>query len=141
MSGKKNMASVARLGGLALKTKAAPDSPCLCCNRTFPTWLSFIGHLGMRQTARRYFNGDVSAAARQLCLNALAKEERGKSWANGAWASRYRPITPAARIARLQEDLAHARLMAVHGATDGVKAAARMAIQQIETELNALQEN
>jgi hypothetical protein len=132
------MQQVARLGGLALKSKPAPAHPCDCCGRLFPNWLSYIGHKGMRQLAINHFGGDVTTAARQLAWNSLAAAERSASWSNGAWLDKYRPITPAGKVARLTEDLGHARLMAAHGATEGVKAAARAAIELIETELKAL---
>lgn len=147
---RRNMASVARLGGLALKSKAAPTHPCDCCGRLFPNWLSYIGHKGMRQLAINHFGGDVPAAARQLALNSLAAAERGASWSNGAWIGKYRPITSASqsplgtlagKVARLTEDLAHARLMTAHGTTEGVKAAARRAGELIEIELTELREN
>lgn len=137
---RRNMASVARMGGLALKSKPAPAHPCDCCGRLFPNWLSYIGHKGMRQLAINHFGGDVSAAARQLAWNSLAAAERGASWSNGAWTRKYKPITLAAQLERLTEDLSHARLMATHGANEAVKQAARQALELIEIELKEIKQ-
>lgn len=48
--------------------------------------------MGLHATANRYFKGDISAAARQLAFNALAKQEQGAAWSNGAWQRKYKPI-------------------------------------------------
>lgn len=90
-----------RAGGLAVAKKECPTAPCPRCGKVFPflsSWMSWIGHMGLHSTADRYFDGDMSAAARQLAYNALAAEERGKSWSNGAWLRNYRPIKPVSQI-------------------------------------------
>lgn len=84
-------------GGLAVKEKYAPTAPCPHCGKVFPflaSWMSWIGHMGLHSTANRYFDGDISAAARQLAYNGLAAQERGAAWSNGAWQRKYKPIKP-----------------------------------------------
>ncbi len=44
-------------------------------------------------------------------------------------------------LEELAEDVHHARLMAAHGATDGVRSAARAVIQQIENQSNEKETN
>lgn len=84
---KKNMQSIARLGGLALAKKYAP-AYCPKCHKELEwtmTWYQFLGHLGLHGLADRYFAGDIRAAQKRLRENGLARQEQGASWSNGAF--------------------------------------------------------
>lgn len=93
MTAKRDMASVARLGGLALAKKWAP-AYCPKCGKELPwtmTWYGYLGHLGLHGLADRYFGGDIQAAQRRLQENGRARQEQDASWQNGAFKP-YRPI-------------------------------------------------
>jgi hypothetical protein len=84
---RRDMASVARLGGLALKDKEAPLS-CPRCGKQFrfcESWFVYLGHLGLHGLADKHFGGDIQAAQKRLRENGLARQEAGASWQNGAF--------------------------------------------------------
>lgn len=93
MTAERNMASVARMGGLALKDKEAPLK-CPRCGKLYrfcESWFVHLGHLGLHGLADRYFNGDIQAAQRRLSENGRARQEEGATWQNNAFKP-YRPI-------------------------------------------------
>lgn len=90
---RRNMASVAKLGGLAVKQKTAPVTPCPRCGKTYPfftPWHAWLGHLGLHGLADKYFDGDIQAAQRRLQQNGLARQDPAP-W-NNAW-PKYQPVT------------------------------------------------
>ena len=76
-----------QLGGLAVKDKTFPRA-CPRCGASMrdKTYHGYLGHLGMHGYADKYFCGNVSAAARQLCFNAMAAYDPAP-W-NGVWQRR-----------------------------------------------------
>lgn len=87
------------LGGIATK-ELSPPARCPRCGASMRgrSWHSYLGHKGMHGLADRAFAGNVSAAARQMAKNALARAENGATWANGAWLGAYKPLIPYRRL-------------------------------------------
>jgi hypothetical protein len=78
----------AKAGGLAVRNRTPPHK-CLRCGASFKgrSYHSYLAHKGLHGYADRYHSGDLSAAARRLAMNSIAKYDPAP-W-NGAF--KYKP--------------------------------------------------